>query len=294
MEQFPTYVLVTPARNEAEFIEPTIRSMVDQTVRPLRWIIVSDGSTDCTDDIVKKYSAAHEWIELLTLPPRKERHFAGKVHAFNAGLARVMDLPYDFIGSLDGDVSFDRDYFAFLLEKMAADPKLGLAGTPYKDTSREIYDFRYVSVEDVSGCCQLFRRGCFDDIGGYTPVKGGAIDTIAVLNARMKGWKTRTFTEKILLHHRKQGTAQHGPLRARFDTGMKDYVLGNHPVWELSRVIYQMTKKPFLLRGAAIGAGFIWANLRRTERPISDDLVAFHRREQMQRLAKLFKLNEQR
>jgi len=292
VEKLPTYVLVTPARNEAEFIEPTIRSMVDQTVHPLRWVIVSDGSTDGTDDIVKKYTATHEWIELLTLPPRKERHFAGKVHAFNAGLARAMDLPYDFIGSLDGDVSFDRDYFAFLLEKMAADPKLGLAGTPYKDTSREVYDFRYVSVEDVSGCCQLFRRACFDDIGGYTPVKGGAIDTIAVLNARMKGWKTRTFTEKILLHHRKQGTAQHGPLRARFDTGMKDYVLGNHPVWELSRVVYQMTKKPFVLRGAAIGAGFIWANLRRTERPISAELVAFHRREQMQRLAKLFKLNE--
>lgn len=288
MEKLLTYVLVTPARNEAEFIEPTIQSVVAQTAPPLRWVIVSDGSTDGTDDIVRKYTAVHDWIELLSMPPRKERHFAGKVHAFNAGLARVVDLPYQVIGSLDGDVSFDRDYFAFLLEKMDQDPQLGLVGTPYKDTSREIYDFRYVSIEDVSGCCQLFRRECFDAIGGYTPVRGGAIDTIAVLNARMKGWKTRTFTEKILLHHRKQGTAQAGPLRARFDTGMKDYVLGNHPLWQLSRVLYQMTKSPYVLRGAAIGAGFVWANLRRKERPISRELMRFHRREQMQRLARFF------
>jgi len=288
VEQLPTYVLVTPARNEAEFIEATIQSMVAQTVHPLRWVIVSDGSTDGTDEIVERYSAAHEWIELLKMPERKERHFAGKVHAFNAGLARVADLPYGVIGSLDGDVSFDRDYFAFLLERMVADPRLGLVGTPYKDTSREVYDFRFVSIEDVSGCCQLFRRACFEEIGGYTPVKGGAIDTIAVLNARMKGWKTRTFTEKILLHHRKQGTAQHGPLRARFDTGMKDYVLGNHPVWEFARVIYQMTKSPFVVRGLAVGAGFTWAVLRGTGRPISRELTEFHRREQMQRLKQLF------
>lgn len=288
MLKLPTYVVVTPARDEAEFIESTIQSMVAQTVRPLKWVIVSDGSTDGTDEIVRKYASTHEWIELLCMPERKERHFAGKVYAFNAGLARVIDLPYEVIVSLDGDIAFDPDYFAFLLTKLAEDTKLGLVGTLHRDPTMELYDFRFVAIEDVSGACQAFRRECFESVGGYTPLKGGAIDTIAVLTARMKGWETRTFTEKVSKHHRKQGTAQYSPLRSRFNTGAKDYSLGNHPVWELFRIAYQMTKKPFVLRGLALGAGFFWQLLRRVKRPVSCELVAFRRREQLQRLTRLF------
>src|SRR2546422_4803637 len=96
-----TYVLITPARNEAKFIEQTIKSVVGQTIRPAKWVIVSDGSTDGTDDIVKRYASEYDWIELVRTPERKERHFAGKVQAFNAGYARVKDLKYDIIGSLD-------------------------------------------------------------------------------------------------------------------------------------------------------------------------------------------------
>lgn len=286
MLKLPSYVIVTPARNEAQFIESTIQSVVAQTVLPLKWVIVSDGSTDRTDEIVQKYASTHEWIELVRMPERTERHFAGKVLAFNAGQARVADLPYEAIASLDADISFDEDYFAFLLAKLAEDPGLGLAGTPYNDVTSAVYDYHYVSVEDVSGACQLFRRACFEAIGGYIPVKGGAIDTIAVITARMKGWKTRTFLEKISQHHRKQGTAQCGPMQARFDEGAKDYAMGNHPVWELSRVAYQMTKRPFVLRGLALGVGFLWSALRRVQRPVSRELVAFRRREQMQRLRK--------
>ena len=286
MLKLPSYVIVTPARNEAQFIESTIQSVVAQTVRPLKWIIVSDGSTDGTDELVQKYSATHEWIELVRMPERTERHFAGKVLAFNAGQARVADLPYEAIASLDADISFDADYFAFLLTKLAEDPELGLVGTPYKDTPGDMYDYHYVSVEDVSGACQLFRRTCFEAIGGYIPVKGGAIDTIAVLTARMKGWKTRTYIEKISQHRRKQGTAQCGPIQARFDEGAKDYAMGNHPVWQIFRVAYQMTKKPFVLRGLAIGAGFLSSALHRVQRPVSRELVAFRRREQMQRLGR--------
>src|SRR6267143_6069717 len=108
-----TYVLVTPARNEAEFIELTLKSVVAQTVRPAKWVIVSDGSTDGTDDIVEKYAADHDWIELVRMPERRERHFAGKVLAFNAGYAKMKDLNYDAIGSLDGDISFEEGFFAF-------------------------------------------------------------------------------------------------------------------------------------------------------------------------------------
>jgi biofilm PGA synthesis N-glycosyltransferase PgaC len=277
-----TYVLITPARNEAQFIELTIQSVVAQTVKPAKWVIVSDGSTDGTDAIVGKYASQHRWIELIRMSERRERHFAGKVHAFNAGLASVKDLEYDVLGSMDADISFDEDYFSFLLGKLAADPALGLVGTPFKDSS--MYDYRFVSIEHVSGACQLFRRECFEDIGGYVPVESGGVDHIAVITARMKGWKTRTFTDKICLHHRKVGSAQHGELMAKFRTGALDYALGGHPVWEMFRTMYQMTKKPYVAGGLTLLAGYVSASLKRVDRPVSRELIAFRRREQMRRL----------
>ena len=282
------YVVITPARNEAQFIELTLKSVTSQTVLPLKWVIVSDGSTDGTDDIVKKYAARHPWIELVRMPERTERHFAGKVHAFNAGWARVRDAEYDVIVSLDADITFERDYFSFLLEKLLADKALGLVGTPFRELSGETYDYRFVNIEHVSGACQVFRRECFEEVGGYTPVKGGSIDHIAVISARMKGWKTRTFLEKFCTHHREMGTAQVSVLKSRFKYGVKDYAIGNHPLWEAFRTIYQMKATPIALGGLAMGTGYVWAWLQQVPRPVSQELVAFHRREQMQRLQKFF------
>jgi biofilm PGA synthesis N-glycosyltransferase PgaC len=289
MLKLPTYVLITPARNEAQVIELTIKSVISQTVRPLKWVIVSDGSTDGTADIVSKYAAEYPWIELVRMPERRERHFAGKVHAFNAGYGRVGDLEYQVIGNLDGDISFHEDYFSFLLGKLAEDSTLGLVGTPFKDRFVQPYDYRFVGIEHVSGACQLFRRACFEEIGGYTAVKDGGVDLIAVTTARMKGWKTRTFTDKVCEHHRAMGTAQHGVLRASFKTGVKDYALGTHPIWESLRVVYQMKNPPLILRGVSLGAGYVWALARRVERPVSREFVAFRRREQMHRLKTLWK-----
>lgn len=289
MSTLLSYVIVTPARNEARSIELTIQSVVEQTALPLRWLIVSDGSTDGTDEIVQKYIADHPWIELVRMPERKERHFAGKVYAFNAGLERVKGLPYEVVVSLDADITFERDYFEFLLVKMGSDAGYGLVGTPFRETSNDTYDYRFVSIEHVSGACQVFRRKCFEDIGGYLPVKGGAIDNIAVISARMKGWKTRTFTEKSCLHHRAMGTAQQSAWGARFKFGGKDYAIGNHPVWEVFRSVYQMTKKPVIIGGVALGAGYLWACVRRVERPVSGELMRFHRREQMNRLKRFFR-----
>lgn len=278
------YILVTPARNEAQFIELTLKSMVTQTAIPLKWVIVSDGSTDGTDEIVLRYAAQYPWIELLRMPERPERNFAGKVHAFRAGFERVKGLPFDAIGSMDGDISFDESYFAFLLGKLAEDPELGLVGTPFKDDA--MYDYRFVSIEHVSGCCQLFRRECFEAIGGYVPVRSGGIDHIAVLSARMKGWRTRTFTEKICLHHRKMGSAGRGVLESKFRVGAQDYALGGHPLWEIFRTGYQMTRKPYVVGGLAIMAGYASSWILRTKRPIDDGMVAFRRGEQMERLKK--------
>lgn len=284
MSAFPKYVLITPARNEAQFIRMTLESVAAQTVKPLKWAVVSDGSTDGTDELVREYAVRYPWIELVRMPERSERHFAGKVHAFNAGYGRIRGLDYEVIGSLDGDISFDENYFSFLLQKLGDDRTLGLVGTPFKEGSNPIYDYRFVNIEHVSGACQLFRRKCFEDIGGYVPVKGGCIDHIAVLSARMKGWKTRTFPEKVCLHHRTMGTAQSSVLMARLRNGAKDYAIGNHPVWELFRTGYQMTKKPLLVGGLMLGAGYLWSLVRRLDRPVSSELVAFQRREQMLRL----------
>ena len=285
MPALPTYVLITPARNEAQFIELTIRSVIAQTIRPLKWVIVSDGSTDGTDDIVKKYAAVHPWIELVRMPERRERHFAGKVYAFTAAYNLVRNLKYDVIVSLDGDISFDEGYFSFLLQKLDEDPALGLVGTPFAESNRK-YDYRFTSIEHVSGACQVFRRECFEDIGGYVPIKGGGIDLIAVVTARMKGWKTRTFTEKSSLHHRNMGTAQDSALSAWFKNGAKDHALGCHPIWEIFRTCYQMTKKPYILGGLLLGTGYAWSLIRRAERSIPGEVMAYRRREQMQRLKK--------
>ncbi len=284
--RLPKYVLITPARNEAEFIELTLKSVVSQTVKPLKWVIVSDGSTDGTDEIVKRYSESNPWIELLRMPDRRDRNFAGKVHAFNAGYDVVKGLNAEAIGSLDADLSFDGELFSFLLGKLADDPGLGLVGVPFKDST--MYDYRFVSIEHVSGACQLFRRTCFEDIGGYVPVKSGGIDHIAVITARMKGWKTRTFTEKICLHHRKIGAAECGAFAAKFRVGTLDYALGGHPLWEVFRTVYQMSKKPYVIGGLTLLAGYVSASVRSAERPVSAEFVAFRRREQIRRLRKFF------
>jgi glycosyltransferase involved in cell wall biosynthesis len=285
MSTLPAYVLITPARNEAQFIELTLRSMVAQTARPLRWVIVSDGSTDGTDEIVRKYTMDHDWIELIRMPERAERNFAGKVHAFNAGRSRVADLHYEVIGNLDADISFGEEHFRLLVGKFAQQPELGVAGAPFREGSFQ-YDYRFTNIENVWGGCQLFRKECFEDIGGYRAVKGGCIDHIAVVSARMKGWKTRTFTETVSMHHRTMGTAQNGGLRAKFKYGAKDYSVGNHPVWELFRAVYQMKQRPFIIGGLALASGYYWSMVRRVRRPVSKELVAFTRREQLRRLGR--------
>jgi len=282
------YVLITPARNEEDNIERVIGSVVSQSLPPLRWIIVSDGSTDRTDEIVKRHLATTPWIELVRMPEHADRQFAAKVNCFNAGYERVRALDYDIIGNLDADLSFDPEYFEFLMSKFQADPKLGVAGTPFVEDGVH-YDYRFTNIEHVSGACQLFRRKCFEDIGGYIPIKGGGIDFVAVTTARMKGWKTRTFTEKTCLHHRKMGTGNTSPLMTSFRQGRKDYCLGNHLFWEIFRTCYQMTRKPLLIGGALILAGFVWAAAAGMQKSISSELERFIHTEQMRRLKDLAK-----
>ena len=282
----PSYVLITAARNEEELIEATIRSVAAQTAPPRRWIIVSDGSTDRTDEIVLRYAAGLPWLELLRMPEHHVRSFAAKVRCFDAGLQRAGQVAYDIVGNLDADITFDPDYFEFLMGRFAADPRLGVAGTPFVESSQH-YDYRFTSIEHVSGACQLFRKECFEEIGGYVPVKDGGIDWIAVTTARMRGWTTRTFVEKTCLHHRKIGTGDSGRLGAIFKYGRKNYMLGSHPLWQAFRALFHMKKKPYVVGGALLLAGYLWGFLSRVDRPISRELQAFNRREQMARLREI-------
>jgi biofilm PGA synthesis N-glycosyltransferase PgaC len=279
----PSYVLITPARNEAGYIELTLKSVVSQTVRPLKWVIVSDGSTDATDDIVRQYVANNAWIELVQMPERRERNFAGKAIAVSAGQKKLGELQYDVIGNLDADVSFDPDYFAFLMERFAENPRLGVGGTAFREGNLS-YNYDFVGIEHVSGMCQMFRRECFEGIGGYSAIRSGGIDLIAVLSARAKGWESRTFVEKSFVHHRSQGGALHTGLRERLHMGRKDYLLGNHPLWEIFRGVYQMAHKPYLIGGLLVLWSYFWNSLRGVERTIPDELMAIRRSDQLKRL----------
>lgn len=277
--------MITPCRNEARLIEETLMSVVAQTTVPLKWVIVNDGSTDATADIVAKYVEQYSWIELVNRPARTDRNFAGKVNAFNEGLQRVQDLKFELIGNLDADISFGSDHFEFLLKKFMENPALGVAGTAYTqdggwDSTRDSFE----GETSVHGACQLFRYRCFLDIGGYCANRLGGIDWIAVTTARMKGWETRNYPDRRYHHSRIMGTAERSPLGAAFDYGKKDYFLGGSPLWQLCRVSYRMTKKPIVLGGVALLLGYCVAAVRRIERPVSRDLVHFHRREQMKKL----------
>jgi glycosyltransferase involved in cell wall biosynthesis len=286
---YPSYVLITPVRNEEIFIEKTIHSVIQQTALPLKWVIVDDGSTDRTSYIVNRYLEQYPWMELVQMPEQRDRSFASKVDAFNTGYQSVRDLPYEIIGNLDGDISFENDHFEFLIAKFKEDRALGVAGTIFREEGYSSEKDSFEGHNHVAGGCQLFRRQCWEQIGGYSPHRAGGIDWMAVTTARMMGWKTESFREKSFFHHRRLGTSERSVLSSLFSYGEKDYYLGGHPAWELFRVIYRVAKPPFIIGGVALGLGYCWAFFRRTPRSVSQELMAFHRKEQMAKLSAILK-----
>jgi len=172
------------------------------------------------------------------------------------------------------------------MTRFAENPKLGVAGTAFLEGNLS-YNYEMVGIEHVSGMIQLFRRQCFEAIGGYSAVKTGGIDLMAVLTARTKGWETRTFTEKSFVHHRSQGGALHTGLRGRWYMGRKDYLLGNHPVWEFFRSFYQMQYRPYVIGGLLVLVSYFWHLVRRVERTMPRELIELRQSDQMKRLKSL-------
>ncbi len=194
------YVLITPVRNEEKTIEITIQSVIQQTVLPAEWVIVSDESTDRTDEIILRYAATHPFIRCLRLSGRPSRNFASVVFAVDSGIAALQTRDYAYLGLLDADVRFAPDYFGQLLARFAADSELGLAGGLALDFVNGRHIQQRQHLRDVAGAVQFFRRACFESLGGLLPIPQGGWDAITCVRTRMNGYKTATFPELIVDH----------------------------------------------------------------------------------------------
>ena len=286
-----TYVLITAAHNEEKFIEYPLKSVVSQTIHPKEWIIVSDGSTDGTDEIVSHYSSQNEFIKLIRREGKnKGLDFSSKVLSINEAYRQIDKLEYDFLGILDGDVSFSSNYYEEVIERFIQNPRLGIAGGVIYDSHnghcirRSPDDNQY-----VSGCIQLFRRQCYKDIGGLHPIKEGGEDTIAVIMARMKGWDVELLEDLTVLHHKHSESAR-GLLRESYREGKLFYCLGSHPLFELIKSIRKLAVKPFILYSFARMYGYLLPYFLNQKRPITNDFVDFLRKDQLIRLKQeLFK-----
>lgn len=285
-----SYVLITPAHNEQAFLEKTIESVVSQTVRPLLWVVVNDASTDATREIVERHARQHDFIRLVNVERAPGRHFGNKVHAFNRGLEEVRGLPFEFVGNLDADISFGPRYVESILAELEQDPKLGIAGGMVHSLLGEEFVSQEVALDSVAGAVQLFRRACFEQVGGYLPLPLGGIDTAAEVTARMHGWKVRTLPEQSVLEHRRTGSATSRPLSTRIKEGRRMQSLGYGLLFFLLRSAYRSLESPVLVGSAAAVFGFIGGRLRGDPVVLSPEATRFLRAEQMRKLKRLVRL----
>ena len=284
----PAYVLVTAARNEERYIARALDSVVSQTVQPIEWVIVSDSSTDRTDPIVESYAQRHRFIRLLRLTKDHPRNFAAQVAAIRAGVSLLQSVAYDFIGNLDADVSFGPTYFEVLLGRLEDNPKLGLAGGTVRELDGTIRTAcRGERLQSVPHAVQLFRRACYEAVGGYPGLPYGGPDTFAEVAARMGGWDVEGFQDLVVQHHRFVGSAG-GLLRGRFRQGFMDFSLGYLPLFEVVKCARRVFDRPALLGPATRLTGFFWAYLWVRKRSVPDRFVHFLRKEQRQRLRAYF------
>jgi poly-beta-1,6-N-acetyl-D-glucosamine synthase len=279
-----SYALITPAYNEEAHIRRLIQCVAAQTLAPVKYVIVSDGSTDGTDEIVEQYTRELGFVELLRSEKNGRSNFGSKALAFNAGWDRLRALDIDFIANLDADISFEPSYFESLIEEFQKEPDLGLAGGHVHDVFCSRFVPQRMSEDSVAGPTQFFRRQCLEDICGYMPLRWGGIDAAAEIMARMKGWKTRTIWNCRVLAHRPVRTGRKSVFGVRFNKGVMNYSLGYHPLFHALSCLWRVKDHPFAAGSACVMAGYIWAALRGCERQVSKEFVDFLRNEQLSRL----------
>jgi glycosyltransferase involved in cell wall biosynthesis len=250
-------------------------------------VIVSDGSTDRTDEIVLEWVNRHPFIQLVRVEKSTEHSFAAKVHALRQGFACLADAEYDYIGVLDADVSFEPDYFLRLLERFANEPRLGIAGGNIEQHVDGKVVPRLKDFNSVAGAVQFVRRQCFEQTGGLPALRYGGEDAAMEITARMHGWQTRTFPELRVVHFGLVGAGAGGPLKARFKWGRVNFDLGYHPLFQLARSVYRVTERPYLLGSMAEMLGFALGKARDRRPSIDRDVVRYLRREQLSRLRRL-------
>jgi hypothetical protein len=279
-----TYVLVTAAYNEEKFIAKTIDSIISQTVRPKKWVIVSDGSTDRTDEIVRSYSCTHDFIQLHRICEEHPRNFAAQVNAINTGCQWLKELEFDFIGNVDADVSFESGYYEALLAKFDQDANLGLAGGYIHEESNGVFRSRPTnSTQSVAHAVQLFRRACFQTVGGYLPLPYGGPDWVAEIIARKSGWGVRSFPEMPVRHYRPTSSAG-GILRGCYRQGLMDHSLGSDPVFETMKCLSRMRAKPYVIGALVRLSGYMWSALQGKALVVPKDVAEFLREEQRARV----------
>jgi poly-beta-1,6-N-acetyl-D-glucosamine synthase len=284
------YVLLTPVKNEQSTIGITIDSVLKQTLLPTEWIVVSDGSTDQTDEIVQAAAQKHPWIRLLQLPKRETRSFSAVVQATETGIKALKSTQYKYLGLLDADVRFAATYFEQLIQRFERDLQLGLAGGLVIDVGTP-KNARPRNMRDVAGAVQFFRRTCFESLGGLIAIPEGGWDALTCAKARMHGFKTELIPELIVDHLKPRNISEGGAFRRKYQLGMRDYALGYHPLFEFVKCSGRIAESPFLLSAVARFTGYCAAVIRKHPRLQSPDLIAFVREEQMNRLRRFLRFH---
>lgn len=284
----PGYVLMTAARNEEATIGGTIQSVLDQTCLPRHWVIVSDGSSDRTDEIVKSYAARHNFIQFVRLESQSSRSFASKGFALKAAEARLCGIACEYVGNLDADVSLPSLYFSELMRRFESNPRLGLAGGfVYEEEDGEFRSRKLNSIYSVAHAAQLIRRECYEQIGGYVTLEFGGEDWLAQTTAKMGGWQTEAFTDLPIFHvRRRQSTGS--LVRSVLRQGRMDYSFGSDPVFEFFKCLRRSNQPPLYCGGMIRLSSFFWSYIRREQRPVSRQFMDFLRREQRERIRSFF------
>jgi len=280
-------VIVSAVRNEAKYLGRTLESVIGQTLRPLKWVIVDDGSSDSTGQLADNASAGHNWIHAIHRADRGFRKSgAGVMEAFYEGYGMVENGKWEFVAKLDGDLSFGPNAFQIILDAFSRDHRLGISGGDIlqEKDGREVIESKNDPDFHVRGATKVYRRACWDAMGGILPVTGW--DTLDEVKANMLGWQTRRIPEARFFHLRPTGGAD-GGWRNAFKNGRGSYISGYHPIYLLSKCIKRLPSRPFLIQSLGLFAGFFSSYFTKAERIKDRDLIRYLRKQQLKRLVGL-------